>query len=400
MTTIRRKKKPVPAAPARTGKKEQPPKAAPKLAAPDFPMLFSMLVLLIFGLLMVFSSSALGGGFLGQEENIFYYFFRQLRWAGLGLIAFFVCMYISMRVVRKLTRPFAVVALIFLVMVIFRGVGESTYGASRWLFIGGFGFQPSELGKLACIFLLADLMARWKTGARRFFPEFVMAVGVIGVYALLILMGPDLGTTMIVGGTGGVMLFLAGARIVYLLLLGGLGSAGVYFSIHSNPYQMRRWMAFRDPTVDPLGDGYQIIQGLLAIGSGGLRGVGLGQSRQIYWVPEKHTDFIFSILAEETGFIGAALVVAMFMLFTWRGLVIAGRAPGRYMRLMAAGLTVMISLQAFVNLAVVTNLAPVTGITLPFISYGGTSLLITMAASGIIMNISRYRAQEEPGHER
>ncbi len=363
---------------------------------PDFPMLFSILVLLVFGLLMVFSSSSLGGGFLGQEENIFYYFARQIRWAGLGLVAFFATMYISLRLIRKLTLPFALMAIVFLVMVLFRGTGQETYGASRWLFIGGVGFQPSEIGKLAAIFLLADRLGRWKEGIRKLFPEFLLAIGILGTFCALILLGPDLGTTLVVGATGGIMLFVAGARIIYLLGLGGLGAAGVWYSITNNAYQMRRWTAFRDPMVDPLGDGYQIIQGLFAIGSGGITGLGLGQSRQIYWVPEKHTDFIFSILAEETGFIGAGIVVLMFMLFTWRGLSIARRAPSQYMQMLAAGLTIMISLQAFVNMAVVTNLMPITGITLPFISYGGSSLLATLAASGVILNISRYGLEPVP----
>ena len=186
------------------------------------------------------------------------------------------------------------------------------------------------------------------------------------------------------------MLFVAGAHLVQWILLGAGGLAAGIFTVRQNSYQMRRWEIFKNPELDPLDGGYQILQGLYAIGSGGIRGLGLGNSRQIYWVPQQHTDFIYAILAEETGFIGASLVILMFLLFTWRGFAIARKAPSLYMRYMAFGLTYLIAMQGCINIAVVTKLIPTTGITLPFISYGGTSLLITLAASGLILNVSRY----------
>lgn len=365
--------------------------------APDFAMLFSILVLLIFGLLMVFSASSLGGGALGAEENIFWYFTRQLRWAALGVVLFFSAVFVDLRWLRRATPLFAGLVLVALCAVLLTEAGREIYGASRWLVLGPLRFQPSELAKLAVVFLLAALFSRWREDTRRLYPHFLTAVLLIGGYSGLILMGPDLGTTFIVAATGFSLLFVAGARIWHLLVLAAAGTAAGAYSILASPYQMQRLATFRDPWMDPLDGGYQILQGLYAIGSGGLTGLGLGNSRQVYWVPQQHTDFIFAILAEETGFLGAGLVVAMFVLFVFRGMVISRDAPSRYLRYLAFGLTFMIAAQALVNIAVVTSLLPTTGITLPFISYGGSSLVITLSASGLILNVSRYRKEGTAG---
>lgn len=357
---------------------------------PDFLMILSILVLLIFGLLMVFSASSLGGGSLGEEGEIFYYFSQQFKWAMLGIAVFFTAMYIPLTWVKRLTPLYSLFVLGTLIAVLFIGVGAEQYGAARWMYLGPVRFQPSELAKLSIVFLLAGLFSSWKERIRKFWPNFLIALCLIGGISLLVLLEPDLGTTFMIATTGFFMLFIAGANLFQWILMGFGGLAAGVFSITQSSYQMRRWEIFKDPMLDPLDGGYQIIQGLYAIGSGGIRGLGLGNSRQIYWVPQKHTDFIYAILAEETGFIGASLVVAMFLLFTYRGFKIAKKAPSLYMRYMAIGLTYMIAMQGFINIAVVTNLIPTTGITLPFISYGGTSLLITLAASGLILNVSRY----------
>jgi len=305
-------------------------------------------------------------------------------------------MNVPLTIIKRLTPLYLLFVIATLVAVLYIGVGAAEYGAARWLYIGPVRFQPSELAKLGIVFLLAGLLSYWKENIRLFIPHFLVSVIIIGIFSLLILMEPDLGTTFVVATTGFFMLFIAGAHLVQLglLSLGGLSLA--IWSISNSSYQMRRLEIFKNPLLDPLDGGYQIIQGLYAIGSGGITGLGLGNSRQIYWVPQKHTDFIFAILAEETGLIGAGLVVMMFILFTVRGFIIAKRAPSLYMRYLAFGLTYAIAIQAFVNVAVVTNLIPTTGITLPFISYGGTSLLISMAASGIILNVSRYVKESNP----
>lgn len=357
---------------------------------PDYLMILSILVLLIFGLLMVFSASSLGGGSLGDEGEIFYYFSQQMKWAVLGIAVFFASIYIPLTVVKRLTPIFTVFVLATLVAVLFVGVGAEQYGAARWMYLGPVRFQPSELAKLAVVFLLAGLFSSWKERIKKFWPNFLIAVFLIGGISILVLMEPDLGTTFMIATTGFFMLFVAGANLFQWSLIGIGGLAAGIFSVSQSSYQMRRWEIYKDPMLDPLDGGYQIIQGLYAIGSGGIRGLGLGNSRQIYWVPQKHTDFIFTILAEETGLIGASLVVIMFLVFTYRGFMIAKKAPSLYMRYLAMGLTYLIAMQGFVNIAVVTNLIPTTGITLPFISYGGTSLLITLAASGLILNVSRY----------
>lgn len=357
---------------------------------PDFLMIFSVMVLLIFGLLMVFSSSSLGGGSLGDEGQIFYYFSQQLKWAILGLFVFFIAMFLPLTLVKRFTPLFCLFVLGTLIAVLYIGVGEEEYGAARWMFIGPVRFQPSELAKLAMVFLLAGILSSWKEKVRHIWPNFLVAILIIGFISGLVLAEPDLGTTFMIATTGFFMLFIAKSKIVHLAMTGFGGLGLGIFTISKSAYQMRRWEIFKNPELEPLDGGYQILQGLYAIGSGGVRGLGLGNSRQIYWVPQQHTDFIFAILAEETGFIGAGLVIAMFILFTYRGFSIAKKAPSLYMRYLAIGLTYLISMQGFINIAVVTNLIPTTGITLPFISYGGTSLLITLAASGLILNVSRY----------
>jgi cell division protein FtsW len=357
---------------------------------PDFLLILSISVLLIFGLLMVFSASSLGGGSLGDEGEIFYYFGQQFKWAILGIFVFFAGIYIPLTIVKRLTPLFTAFVLATLIAVLFIGVGAEQYGAARWMYLGPIRFQPSELAKLAVVFLLAGLFSSWKDRIKKFFPNFLITVLIIGGISVLVLMEPDLGTTFMIATTGFFMLFIAGANLFQWSFIGIAGLAGGIFSISQSSYQMRRWEIYKDPMLDPLDGGYQIIQGLYAIGSGGISGLGLGNSRQIYWVPQKHTDFIFAILAEETGLIGASLVVIMFLLLTSRGFIIAKKAPSLYMRYLAIGLTYLIAMQGFINIAVVTNLIPTTGITLPFISYGGTSLLITMAAAGLILNVSRY----------
>lgn len=357
---------------------------------PNFIMMFSIFVLLLFGLLMVFSSSSLGSSGGSGGGDLFYYFFRQLRWAGLGLVVFFLAMNIPLTWVRRWTPLFVLLVIASLLAVLFIGIGEAEHGASRWLYVGPIRFQPSELAKLALVFLFAGLFSSWKEKLRLFFPHYLTALAILLFFSFLILIEPDLSTTVVVASTGFFLLFVAGAKIWHLLLTGLGGVGALLFAVSQSSYQMRRWEIFKDPMLEPLDGGYQIIQGLYAIGSGGLGGVGLGNSRQIYWVPQQHTDFIFAILGEELGFLGTMTVLAMFMVFIFSGFHIAKKAPTAYMSYLAFGLTFFIGVQGLINVAVVTNLVPTTGITLPFISYGGTSLVMTLLASGLILNISRY----------
>jgi cell division protein FtsW len=278
-----------------------------------------------------------------------------------------------------------------LVLVLIPGIGKVVNGARRWIDLKLFALQPSEIAKLSMVFFMAESLTRQQDRITNFMKGLVPHLLVLLVVFGLILKEPDLGTALAIGGTVFLMFFASGAKIIHLGSLVGLGVIGVITAIIAEPYRMRRITAFADPWQDPLDTGYHIIQSLYALGSGGLFGLGLGRSREKFlYLPEPHTDFIFAILGEELGFIGTVTVVLLFFLFAWRGYKIAISAPDTFGSILAAGLTTMISLQAMMNIAVVTASMPVTGIPLPFVSYGGSALLFTMAGVGVLLNISRH----------
>lgn len=354
----------------------------------DFGIFLATLMLLSMGIIMVFSSSAVTSAY--NMGDAFYFLKRQLVWAGLGLTGMVVLMGIPYTSWRRLATPLLGLSVLLLVLVLL--IGVTAKGSSRWLGIGSLSFQPSEVIKLSLvIFLAASLSAE----PRRVGSSFIGGLGpylfLLGIVCGLILAQPDLGTAVALAGTTYLMLVAGGANRYHLLLLFLGGVALVGLAIVVAPYRMARFTAFLNPWADPQGSGYQTIQSLLALGSGGPFGLGLGQGRQkLYYVPEKHTDFIFAILGEELGFLGAALVVIAFFLLLWRGFRTALNAPDAFGSLLAAGITCMITLQALINMGVVTGLLPVTGITLPLVSYGGSSLVFTLASIGILLNVSRY----------
>lgn len=264
-------------------------------------------------------------------------------------------------------------------------------GARSWLGIGSFGVQPSEFMKLGIILFLAKLCSEQTLDIRRFTTGLMPPLMLIGLAFGLIMLQPDLGTGAVLVGTSMLMIFTAGAKITHLVALAGVGLAGFVGLILAAPYRLQRITAFLDPWQDPLGAGYQSIQSLYAIGPGQLTGLGLGMSRQKYaYLPEPQTDFIFSIIAEELGFIGGTTVLVLFMLLIWRGIRTAMLAPDGFGGLVAIGITGMIAVQVMINIGVVIGLLPVTGITLPLISAGGSSLTLTLSAIGILLGISRY----------
>lgn len=332
---------------------------------------------------MVFSASAL------TTTDSFYYLKRQLLWAGVGMAGLLIMSQVNYTSWRRLATPLLIIAVILLLLVLVMGIGAR--GSARWLGVGSLSFQPSEVIKLAMVIFLAASLA----DNHRRLQSFTQGVGpylvLLAIVCGLILCQPDLGTAVMVAGMIYLMLLVAGADRRYLALLAAMGVAAVSLAVIIAPYRMARFTAFLDPWADPQEHGYQTIQSLLAIGSGGLFGSGLGQGRQkLFYVPENHTDFIFAILSEELGFIGAALVIVLFLVLIWRGVNTALKAPDNFGCLLAAGLTIMIGLQAVINLGVVTGLLPVTGITLPLISYGGSSLIFTLLGVGMLLNISRY----------
>jgi cell division protein FtsW len=278
-----------------------------------------------------------------------------------------------------------------LVLVLIPGVGLVRGGASSWLGVGAFSIQPSEFTKVALILFLAKYLSEHQSKLPSFrkglVPSFMPVLLAFG----LIILQPDLGTDMVLVLTCVIMIFIAGARIKHFVAMGSIGLLGFIGLIISAPYRLKRLTGFIDPWQDPKDSGFQITQSLLAIGPGGLLGFGLGQSRQKYqYLPEPQTDFIFSIVSEELGFIGATFVLVLFCLLLWRGILIAIKAPDLFGTLLAVGITGMIAIQIMINIAVVTGLIPVTGITLPFLSYGGSSLTLMLVSIGILLNVSNH----------
>jgi cell division protein FtsW len=361
----------------------------PKKNSADFILFLTVMSLVSLGVIMVFSASEYNTMIL--YEDSFYYFKRQLRWALLGLAAMYIMSNIDYRHLKKYVLPIMVIAFTALALVLIPGIGTVVKGARRWIDLGPVNFSPAELVKLSVILFTAYGLSLQKERVRQFSKGVLPYMLVLGVAAGLIMLQPDLGTTISLAGIVFVMLFAAGVPMLHLtgLALGGVGA--VIMAIFLEPYRMQRFLAFINPWADPQDTGFQIIQGLYAIGSGGLFGLGLGQSKQKFlYLPESHTDFIFAITAEELGFIGATLVILLFTLFVWRGLKIAITSPDPFASLLATGITAWVGVQAMINIAVVTGSMPVTGIPLPFISSGGTSLLFTMAGVGILLNISKY----------
>ena len=355
----------------------------------DYLLLFAVLGLLAIGTLVVFSASAaIAYRTLGTP---YYYLERQIMWAVLGLLVMIVASRFDYWRYQKWALPLFVVSVVLLGAVLIPHVGISINGARRWLGVGSLQVQPSELAKIGMIFLFARLFSLHQDGIQDFWrgviPHLALAVVVFG----LVLAEPDLGTTMAIAGTFFVMLFVAGAKKRHLGALAGSGMPVLGAAIVLEPYRLQRIVAFTDPWKHPLGEGFHTIQALLALGSGGVLGLGLGYSRQaLGFLPESFTDFIFAVLGEELGLIGTLTVVVLFMLVAWRGYRIAMRAPDLFSSLLATGFTTMIAIQAAINMGVVTATLPVTGITLPFISYGGSSLVLSLAGVGVLLNISRH----------
>ncbi len=357
-----------------------------KRGAPDFWLFLVVLVLLGIGIVMVFSSTQ----YIAQYKpyNDTYYFLkRELINAGLGLVAMFLLMSINYHRYERFSRLALVVAVVLLGVVM---AADPHKGASRWLSIGSFNLQPSELAKLALILFLAKFLSDHQYNIEDFKKTFLPAALATAVVCGLIVTN-DLSTAAIVAGTAIIMMWCAGVRKSYIGFFVLVGLFAMVIAIGMEEYRLPRLLAFLHPWDDPQGDGYQIIQSLRAIGSGGLFGVGLGgSSSKLFYLPDRHTDFIFSVLAEELGFVGGFLLILLFMLLIWRGSKIAMRAQDTFGGLFALGLTAMLAIQAVMNIGVCTGSLPVTGITLPFVSYGGTSLLVCLSSVGLLLNISSY----------
>lgn len=353
---------------------------------PDPLIFIATLGLIVIGLVVVFSASYSTG--MQYYGDPYFYIKRQLIGAALAGAAMYVLQRADYRLLRPLAVPGLLVSVGLLVLVLLIGIESG--GAKRGLNLGFITFQPAEFAKLAMVLFVSAFIAYRRDGIRRFWSGIVPPLAVLGVVFVLILAEPDFGTGMAIAGTVVIMLFTAGASLVQL---GALAAAVLPLFgalIYYQPYRWRRISSFLDPWQDPLDSGWNVIQSLLAMGSGGLFGLGLGEGRQKFaYLPEQHTDFIFSVLGEELGLMGTATVVALFFILTWRGLRTAIHAPDLFGSMMAVGLTSMLAFQAFLNIGVATGSLPVTGITLPFVSFGSSSLVVSCAAAGILMSISR-----------
>lgn len=351
-------------------------------------LLGSVLALLTFGIIMVFSASAVYAR--EQLGGPYVLLWRQLLWLAVGVAAMFVLVQLDYRSLRQPAAIFTAicVVVVLLVAVLF---WDSARNTQRWIRWGSFSMQPSELAKLVLILFLAYFLDRRRRAINDPVGTLFPASAIVALLVGLVVVEPDLGTAAALALIAGSMFFVAGLRWRYLAGLAFLALPAFYFLVVRVPYRVERIRAFLDPAADPQGGSFQMLQSLLAIGSGGITGVGLMDGKQkLFYLPEAHTDFIFAVVAEELGLLGAVLVVVLFGVFCWRSFRVVLGAPDNFSRLLATGATAMVIWQALINLSVVLALLPTKGIPLPFISYGGTSLLVMLLGTGLLLNVSQY----------
>ncbi|MFQ5893606.1 MAG: putative lipid II flippase FtsW, partial [Nitrospinota bacterium] len=340
---------------------------------------------------MVNSSSAIVA--LERFKDPYYFVKRQTAWLLVGLGAMGCAAVVNLEGLKRWTGPAVVVVAVLLGLVLFPGLGRTVSGARRWLAVGPLSVQPSEFAKLVCVLYLARWLADGGDCRREAWSTYLQAMVVPGLLVALVLVEPDLGTAVLIGAVAMVMLILGGVPWSFLLGVAAAAVPVLAAAALSAGYRRRRLLAFLNPWADPSGTGFQMVQSYLALGRGGLFGQGLGQSTQkLFYLPEAHTDFIFAVLGEELGFVGAAGVGLLFAILVWRGFRLASSHPQAYGAYLAGGCTTLIALQALINMGVVVGLLPTKGLPLPFISLGGSSLVVTCLAVGLLLNLSRRAA--------
>ncbi|OGW38721.1 MAG: cell division protein FtsW [Nitrospirae bacterium GWD2_57_9] len=359
----------------------------------DKTLLFAVLALIAVSVVMVYSSSSVVA--LRAYEDPAFFMKRQLLWALVGLGVMAAAMRMDHRLLddQRVVVTLLVLALVLLVATLVPGIGREVNGSRRWLRLGMLSFQPSEFAKLALVIYLSYVIAKKGPKIRDFMNGMVPAYVVTGVFLLLAIRQPDFGAAVTLAMIACILLFAGGANVLHLAGTALVALPAVYFAVAHKAYRLRRIVAFLDPWSDPQGAGHQIIQSFLAFGSGGVFGRGLGEGRQkLLFLPERHSDFIYAVIGEELGLIGALIVLLFFLLILWRGVRIAISSGDLFTRLLALGITLLICFQGMINMAVVTGLVPTKGIALPLVSYGGSSLVITMAALGVLLSMSRETA--------
>jgi cell division protein FtsW len=359
----------------------------------SFPIEYSLLMtatmcLLAFGVVMVFSASSTTS-LLGETGDSAYYLKRTALFGIAGLLVMRVLSVRGVRIIRPLTGLLMAVSIALLVLVLVPGFGTSVNGAQRWIGAGLFQIQPSEIAKVALILYGAHLLAT-RPKLTRSIGDMMPFLGAVALICLLVVIEPDLGTAMVACFSAAAMLTAAGARMRDLAIIAAALGVVIAIAVMVEPYRMERLTGFIDPSHDPAGSGFQAIQAKIALGSGGFFGVGLGESLQkAFYLPEAHTDMIAAVIGEELGLMGIGMLIGLYGLFGYAGLRTAKRARDRYTKLLAAGLTSLIMIQATINLFAVLGLAPLTGVPLPFVSYGNSSMLTMLAAVGLLLNIAR-----------
>ena len=352
-------------------------------------LLVLVVVLVVVGLGVTMSASSAVALSQTESQDQWHFLKRQLVGVGLGTFALLVGSRIPYRIYKRLALPLFLVTVGLLVAVELRGITEG--GATRWLSIPGItAFQPSEVAKVAVVFALAFLLERKHKLLTRFGHFIVPVVATVGVVGILIIRQPDLGTLIIIGAAAMAVILASDAPMKFVMVLGLFAVLATIYLAFDADYRASRMTSFLNPYADRSGDGYQVIQGYYALGNGGIFGVGLGASRaRWFYLPNAHTDFIFAIIGEETGLIGGLTVIGLFIALAAAGWVVASRAPDRFGRMVAAGITVWLSFQALVNIGGVLGVIPITGIALPFVSFGSTALAVSMGAVGILVNIAQ-----------
>jgi len=357
-------------------------------------LILSALALLVMGMVMVYSTSDIVA--MNRFGDEFFFMKKHVTYALIGFMAFLAASRIPYTMYRRLVYPILILSAILLVLIYVPGIGLKAGGARRWIHLGPVAFQPSEPAKLAVVVFLAYSLSAKTERIKDFYFGFLPNIIIPGVIILLILREPDLGTSLTLGSLVLIMCFAGGVRLKYLAGLLVPLVPLVYIVITRYAYMLKRIFIFMDPWKDAQGAGFQMVQSFIAFGSGGVTGVGLGEGMQkLFYLPEAHTDFILSVIGEELGLVGVGLVIAFYIIFLISGIKITLKAKDLFGAYLALGLTVMVVMQAAVNMAVVMGLLPPKGLTLPFVSYGGTSLIINMAAVGILLNIYILQSETE-----
>ena len=359
----------------------------------DFTLIITILLLLSIGLIMLLSASSPSA--LSESGNSYSYFSKQLIFAILGIIAMMIISKIDYRFYQKFYKHAWWISLILLALVLI--AGRTINGAKRWIyFTETLSIQPSELVKMLMIIFYAGILVKNRDELNKYGKGFIKHILMLAPIIGLLLLEPHFSASIVIIGICSIMMIIAGCKFWHFLATGlAVGVPAIVALVVFSPYRLQRVVTFLDPWKDATGDGWQVIQSLYAIGSGGLFGAGLGESKQKFlYIPEPHNDFIFSILGEELGFIGCAIVLILFAVFIWRGVLIAMKAPDMFGSLLAIGITALVGIQVIINVAVVTSSMPETGMPLPFFSYGGTALFILLCEMGVLLNISRASAKK------